>query len=71
MNIADLTKRQLFGSLDKSKIPGTLADYHCELIIEEYQQVSLSLLRDAYTLKKYISNLHQKNSMKTIPSSFK
>jgi hypothetical protein len=41
MNIADLTKKQLFGSLDKSKIPGTLADYNCQLIIEEYQQVHI------------------------------
>lgn len=34
MNIADLTKRYLFGSIDKSKIPGTLVDYNCELVIE-------------------------------------
>lgn len=36
MNTADLTKRHLFGSIDKSKIPGTLADYSCDLVIEEY-----------------------------------
>jgi len=29
MNISDLTKRHLFGSIDKSKIPGTLTDYKC------------------------------------------
>lgn len=36
MSIEEYSKKQLFGSIDKNKIPGNLSDYNCELIIEDY-----------------------------------
>jgi hypothetical protein len=68
MNIADLTKRHLFGSIDKSKIPGTLADYNCDLVIEEYEQVHFSLLRDAFAQRKSILDSPPSNIKRMNPS---
>lgn len=45
MYIEEYAKKQLFGSIDKNKIPANLTDYNCELIIEDYAQVSICLLR--------------------------
>lgn len=45
MYIEDYAKKQLFGSIDKNKIPANLTDYNCELIIEDYAQVSFWLRR--------------------------
>ena len=45
MYIEEYAKKQLFGSIDKNKIPANLTDYNCELIIEDYSQVSICLLR--------------------------
>lgn len=40
MYIEEYAKKQLFGSIDKNKIPANLTDYNCELVIEDYAQVS-------------------------------
>ena len=45
MYIEEYAKKQLFGSIDKNKIPANLADYNCELIIEDYAQVAVLLFR--------------------------
>lgn len=45
MYIEEYAKKQLFGSIDKNKIPANLTDYNCELIIEDYAQVSIHLRR--------------------------
>lgn len=58
MYIEEYAKKQLFGSIDKNKIPANLNDYDCELIIEDYAQVCLRLFRAEKPRRSTISGLH-------------
>jgi len=59
MSIEDYSKKQLFGSVEKAKLPGNLTDYHCDLVIEEYAQVSSILFRVLSTHKSDTLDLLQ------------
>ena len=39
MSIEEFSKKQVFGSVEKGKMPGPLTDYNCDLVIEEYAPV--------------------------------
>ena len=39
MYIEDYAKKQIFGALERSKLPGNITDYTCDLYIEDYVQV--------------------------------
>lgn len=58
MYIEEYAKKQLFGSIDKNKIPANLTDYNCELIIEDYAQVSLCLFRAGKARRSPTSGSH-------------
>ena len=57
MDIEEYYKKQIFGSLDKSKLPGPLTEYRCELVIEEYanrrQELYLSFIPDKTPLSPF------------------
>ncbi len=58
MFIEDYAKKQLFGSLDKNKLPANLVEYNCDLVIEDYTQVAHMIARVVKHHSVVTSNSH-------------